>query len=166
VTVLTRIQPGENVRRPGRDVAAGNMVAKTGTVVNPACIGVLAGQGLASVRAVPRPRVGVLSTGAELFSGMKPLPPGHVRDANRPTLLALVAREGWDCIDLGSVPDDEGILVQVLHDAAPRCDAILTSGGLTIVRTPAQSRGSASHTDDDGCTRIIAKKRQAATATP
>jgi molybdopterin molybdotransferase len=43
-----------------------------------------------------------------------------------------VAREGWDCIDLGSVPDDEGILVQVLHDAAPRCDAILTSAGVSV----------------------------------
>jgi molybdenum cofactor synthesis domain-containing protein len=132
VTVLPRVRPGENVRLPGRDVAAGDVVAKAGTVISPAYIGVLVSQGMASIRAVPRPTVGVLSTGDELFSGLSPLPPGHIRDSNRPTLLALVEREGWDWIDLGSAPDDEGKLVQVLQDAAPRCDAILTSGGVSV----------------------------------
>jgi molybdenum cofactor synthesis domain-containing protein len=132
VTVLPHLRPGENVRPPGRDVAAGDVVATGGTVVNPAYIGVLASQGLASVKAVPRPRVGVLSTGDELFSGVVPLPSGHIRDSNRPTLLALAEREGWDCIDLGSAPDDEDALVQVLRDAAPRCDAILTTGGVSV----------------------------------
>ena len=80
----------------------------------------------------PRPRVGVLSTGDELFAGIGPLPSGKIRDANRRTLLALVRREGWEGIDLGIVGDDEAALVEVLTSAASSCDAILTSGGVSV----------------------------------
>ena len=74
----------------------------------------------------------MLSTGDELFSGTGPLPPGKIRDANRRTLLALVRREGWEGIDLGIVGDDESALVELLSSAATTCDAILTSGGVSV----------------------------------
>src|SRR6202041_1290866 len=120
------------VRQPGRDVAVGDVIAAAGAVLGPAHLGVLANQGASGVRVHRRPRVGVLSTGDELFSGTGPLPPGKIRDANRRTLLALVRREGWDGVDLGIVGDDESALVELLTSAASRCDAILTSGGVSV----------------------------------
>ena len=74
----------------------------------------------------------MLSTGDELFSGTGPLPPGKIRDANRRTLLALIRREGWHGIDLGIVGDDESALIELLASAASTCDAILTSGGVSV----------------------------------
>jgi molybdenum cofactor synthesis domain-containing protein len=74
----------------------------------------------------------VLSTGDELFSGTGPLPPGRIRDSNRHTLLALLRREGWEGVDLGTVGDDESALVESLSSAASRCDAIMTSGGVSV----------------------------------
>jgi molybdopterin molybdotransferase len=132
VTIGRELKPGDFVRQPGRDVAVGDVIAPAGTVISPAHLGVLANQGVACVLAHPRPRVGVLSTGDELFSGAGPLPPGKIRDANRHTLLALARREGWDCIDLGIVGDDETALVEVLTVAATTCDAIITSGGVSV----------------------------------
>jgi molybdenum cofactor synthesis domain-containing protein len=132
VTIARRLQPGDFVRQPGHDVAVGDVVAPARTVLTPAHLGVLANQGAESVLVHPRPRVGVLSTGDELFSGPGPLPPGRIRDANRPTLLALSRREGWDCVDLGIVGDDEESLVEVLSRGASTCDAILTSGGVSV----------------------------------
>jgi molybdenum cofactor synthesis domain-containing protein len=76
--------------------------------------------------------VGVLSTGDELFTGAGPLPPGKIRDANSRTLLALVEREGWECVDLGVVADDESALVETLGRATATCDAIITSGGVSV----------------------------------
>jgi molybdopterin molybdotransferase len=107
-------------------------VAPAGTLLTPAHLGVLANQGVGRVLTYSRPKVGVLSTGDELFSGSGPLPPGKIRDANRPTLLALCRREGWDCVDLGVVGDDEATLVEVLLRGAATCDAILTSGGVSV----------------------------------
>jgi molybdopterin molybdotransferase len=132
VVIGRELQPGSFVRQPGRDVAIGDVIAPAGTVLTPAHLGVLANQGALSVRVHPRPRVGVLSTGDELFSGTGSLPPGKIHDANRHTLMALVRREGWDGIDLGIVGDDESALVELLSSAASTCDAILTSGGVSV----------------------------------
>jgi molybdopterin molybdotransferase len=132
VVVGCELQPGAFVRPPGRDVDTGDVIAPAGTVLTPAHLGVLANQGAVGVKVHPRPRVGVLSTGDELFSGPGPLPPGKIRDANRRTLLALVRREGWDGVDLGIVGDDESSLVELLSSAASRCDAIMTSGGVSV----------------------------------
>jgi molybdenum cofactor synthesis domain-containing protein len=132
VSIEREARPGDFVRQAGRDVAVGDVIAPAGTVLTPAYLGVLANQGLTSVVAHPHPRVGVLSTGDELFEGPGPLSPGKIRDANRHTLLALARREGWSCVNLGIVGDDEDALVDVLTRAAQRCDAIVTSGGVSV----------------------------------
>jgi molybdenum cofactor synthesis domain-containing protein len=132
VTIGRELRPGDSIRQPGRDVDVGDVIAPAGVVLTPAHLGVLANQGVVSVLAHPRPRVGVLSTGDELFAGVGPLPAGKIRDANRHTLLALARREGWDCVDLGIVGDDEPALVEVLVRAAVTCDALITSGGVSV----------------------------------
>jgi molybdenum cofactor synthesis domain-containing protein len=80
----------------------------------------------------PRPRIGILSTGDELASRVGPLAPGQIRDANRHTLLALVRREGWVPVDLGVVGDDEEALGAMFDRAADTCDAVVTSGGVSV----------------------------------
>jgi molybdopterin molybdotransferase len=132
VTIRRLLHPGEFVRQPGRDVAIGDVLVSGGTVLTPAHLGVLADQGMESVLAHPTPRVGVLSTGDELFAGMGPLAPGKIRDANRHTLLAMCRREGWDCVDLGIVGDDESALLEAVTHGATACDAIVTSGGVSV----------------------------------
>jgi molybdenum cofactor synthesis domain-containing protein len=132
VTVRRALAAGDFVRPPGRDVAVGQVICPAGAVLTPARLGVLAHQGAATVSAHPRPKVGVLSTGDELFVGAGPLPPGAIRDANRPTLLALARQGGWESVDLGVVKDDEAALVDVLTEGAATCDALITSGGVSV----------------------------------
>ena len=78
-----------------------------------------------------RARVGVLSTGDELVE-QGTLRPGQIRDSNRPMLLALVADAGADRADLGVAPDEEGVIARALEDALASCDAVLTSGGVSV----------------------------------
>jgi molybdopterin molybdotransferase len=132
VTISRTLPPGNFVRQPGQDVRAGDVIAASGTTLTPAHLGVLANQGIDEVWAHRRPTVGVLSTGDELFTGVGELPPGKIRDANRHTLLALSRREGWNCFDLGIVGDDEAALVKALSDGAEQCDALITSGGVSV----------------------------------
>jgi molybdopterin molybdotransferase len=123
---------GEAVRAVGEDVGVGELVTGAGTVLAPGHLGALANQGLEDVLVHPRPRIGVLSTGDELVSGPGPLAPGMIRDANRHTLLGLVRRQGWDPVDLGIVGDDEAALSEVLDRGAADCDAVVTSGGVSV----------------------------------
>jgi molybdopterin molybdotransferase len=132
VVIGREVEPGQFVRPPGRDVEVGDVIAPAGTVLTPAHLGVLANQGIGRVSVYPQPRVGVLSSGDELFEGAGPLPPGAIRDANRHSLLALAQREGWDGIDFGIVKDDEAALVTALSRAAVDCDALITSGGVSV----------------------------------
>jgi len=132
LVVDSAVPPGTFVRWTGQDVAVGDTVLESGAVLTPGRIGVLATQGLADVNVHLKPRIGVLSTGDELVAGPGPLAPGKIRDANRHTLLALVRQEGWHPVDLGVIADKEDALVAALVGAQGRCDAIVTSGGVSV----------------------------------
>ncbi|MDH4148040.1 MAG: molybdopterin molybdotransferase MoeA, partial [Acidimicrobiia bacterium] len=80
----------------------------------------------------PRLRVGVISTGDELVDGPQPLGPGQIRDSNRYTLLALVDEMGAEAVDLGLIRDDEALVRAAFERGAAECDAVLSSGGVSM----------------------------------
>jgi molybdenum cofactor synthesis domain-containing protein len=55
-----------------------------------------------------------------------------IPDANRHTLLAQIRRSGWPAVDLGIVGDDKEAVAAALRDGAARCDALVTSGGVSV----------------------------------
>ncbi len=123
---------GRFIRTVGQDVGVGDTVVETGVELSPGHLGSLANQGIADILVHPRPRIAVLSTGDELTAPGTPLTGGGIRDANRPSLLALVRREGWEPVDLGIVGDDADDLGSAFDDAGSRCDALITSGGVSV----------------------------------
>ena len=132
VEALIGVQPGRHVRPAGGDAAAGEVVLPAGAEVTPGAVGVLASLGLATCSVVRRARVGVLSTGDELVEGSGPLRPGQIRESNRPALLATVRAEGFEAVDLGIVADDEAVIRAAIVEAAATCDAVLTTGGVSM----------------------------------
>jgi molybdenum cofactor synthesis domain-containing protein len=131
VLVTLEVEPGRHVRRAGGDLEAGDVVFEPGTVLTASRIGVLATVGARRVRAYPRVRVGVLSTGDELVE-TGPLEPGKIRDSNRPMLLAQLADAGAIPLDLGAAHDDADVMTRTLDDAVEQCDAVITSGGVSV----------------------------------
>ncbi len=129
--VVEVAKPGEHVRLAGGDVDAGELVFKSGTLLTPAHLGVLASLDVQEVSCHPRPRVGVISTGDELVE-RGALEPGRIRDSNRPMLLALVEDLGCEAIDGGIVGDDERAITAAVEHAADTCDVLLTSGAVSV----------------------------------
>ena len=123
---------GQHIRLPGGDIAHGQQVFDAGTELGPGHLGVLAGMGWEKVSVYRRARVGVLSTGDELTAGPAPLRPGQIRDSNRPTLAALCRQAGFEVVDLGTVADDEDLIRHAIGDGLARCDALVTSGGVSM----------------------------------
>lgn len=132
VRLLRTVAPGDAVRRVGDDVVRGEVVLTAGTVVRPAHLGVLASIGVLEVPVHPKARVGVISTGDELVEGGAPLRPGQIRESNRPMLLGLVEQAGAEPVDLGLVRDDEAAIAAAIEQAAATCDAVVTSGGVSM----------------------------------
>ncbi|MGI8792232.1 MAG: molybdopterin molybdotransferase MoeA [Acidimicrobiales bacterium] len=123
---------GDHIRPAAEDIASGQQVFEAGTVLGPGHLGVLASVGLTAAEVHPRLRVGVLSTGDELVDGDSPLGPGQIRDANRRSLLALVQSNQCVAVDLGIVSDDEAAIEAAIDRAVSTCDALITSGGVSM----------------------------------
>jgi molybdenum cofactor synthesis domain-containing protein len=121
---------GEAIRKIGEDVRAGDVVFKSGALINSAGIGVLAGINARKVMSYPKLRVAMLSTGDELVIDGSELEPGQIRESNLTMLSAMIAATGCEVINLGIIEDDEHKLEATLRDVAQRCDAIVTSGGV------------------------------------
>jgi molybdenum cofactor synthesis domain-containing protein len=132
VRLSATVESGAAVRLSGSDVRDGEIVFVAGTVVTPAVAGVLASINARSVRVIPAATVAVLSTGDELVDDGRPLAPGQIRESNLTMLAPLLAEAGCLVRSFGIVPDDEAVLESVLRDAAATCDAIVTSGGVSM----------------------------------
>lgn len=132
VEVATAVVRGNHIRAAGEDLEPGDEVIPAGTALGPGHLGVLASLGHTRVAVTKRPRVGVMSTGDELVEGPAELAPGQIRDSNRHTLLGLLADLGCEPVDLGIVADDAAAIRAAVEQAADDCDALVTSGGVSM----------------------------------
>jgi molybdopterin molybdotransferase len=123
--------PGQNIRRSGEDVVAGETVLDAGTALGAAQIGLLAALGRARVRVRPRPRVVVFSTGSELVDvGITP-GPAQINESNSYALTAAVRESGAIAYRVGIVPDDPVRLLSLIEDQLVRADVVITTGGVS-----------------------------------
>jgi len=132
IRVLDQVSPGAYVRSAGSDLRRGDLAVAAGTVIGPAHVGLLASVDATRVTVHARPSVGVLSTGDELVGGTVPLELGQIRDSNRQGLLAALQRDGFVGVDLGVRRDDEAAISAGIREGVDHCDALLTSGGVSM----------------------------------
>jgi molybdopterin molybdotransferase len=123
---------GQNLRRAGEDLAAGQVALRRGQPLRPAEIGLIASLGIGEVSIYRRLRVAFFSTGDELVSiGMQPKE-GQIFDSNRYTLYGMLARLGCELIDMGVVRDQPPLLERAFREAADCADVVITSGGVSV----------------------------------
>lgn len=142
VLVTAPSYTGQFVRRSGDDVAKGDVVLARGDVVDAREVGLLAGMGIEQVSVIPRPRVVVISAGAELVGPGRSAHAGEAHDANS-YLLAAAARSA-DCISYRvAVPsNDPAKLAEVLDDQLVRADLVVMTGGRADVARAALNHES------------------------
>ncbi len=131
--VLLQAAPiGRHIRRRGEVVALGAELAPVGYTVTPAMISLLASGGASCVEVVPKPRLAVVVTGAELVDVSESPGPGRIRDSNGPLLEALAAASGLDVASRGRVEDSLGGLKDAISSALEAADLVLTTGGVSV----------------------------------
>jgi molybdopterin molybdotransferase len=123
---------GQNLRRAGEDLRAGQPALTSGRIIRPAELGLLASLGVGEVSVLRRLRVALFSTGDELISiGTQPKE-GEIFDSNRYTLYGMLTRLGCEVLDMGVVRDDPAALEAALRMASEQADAVITSGGVSV----------------------------------
>jgi molybdenum cofactor synthesis domain-containing protein len=126
------VSKGENMMEAGSDIRKGEKILKKYQRLSSREIGVLVALGLTEVVVHKRPRVAILSTGAEVVEPGKPLPSGKIYDINTHTFSAAVSECGGEPINLGIIPDDRTRLKAAVKRALDSADVVITSGGVSV----------------------------------
>jgi molybdopterin molybdotransferase len=126
------VPEGANVRGPGGDVRAGEVVLEPGVVLGPSRVGALAAAGVAEVRCTKRPRVGILVTGSELRQPGESLEPGQIYESNGLLLATALQEAGAVPAQLGVVSDDEEEHRRTMERALLGFDMLVTTGGASV----------------------------------
>jgi molybdopterin molybdotransferase len=135
---------GTYVRDRGSDLHAGDPILDAGTVLGSRHIAALAAAGIRELDVRSRPRVALITTGAELADD--PTLPGQIHDANLPALVAAVTVAGGLVHSAQRVTDDVAAMLAAL-EATVGADIVVTSGGISqgdyeVVREALEPRGA------------------------
>ncbi len=147
VEIREGVVVGTSVRPAGEDVRAGTVVLQAGSVIDARRVALLAATGHGDVLVRPRPRVAVVSTGAELVAPGGRLEPGQIHDSNSHMLEAALSECGAVTTHRLTIGDDGSEVVRVVEQLAEQVDAILTSGGVSmgaydVVKEALRGRGT------------------------
>lgn len=132
VTLFAPLEAGKNVVRRGEDVRQGALLAAAGTVIDPSLCGTLAAQGVMQPEVYRVPRVAVFSTGNEVLEPDAPMHEGCIRNSNGYTLCAALKEIGLSPVYMGIARDDAAEIAEKLEKALDTCDAVVTSGGVSV----------------------------------
>lgn len=138
VIITDAVHAGANIRRVGEDVAAGDTLVHSGTVLDTRHIALLAACGVGTVQAVRRVRVAIAAFGNELCKPGSSLRPGQIFDANTAMAAAFLDRPCCKVVECVRAGDDRMRAADLIRDLAADADLIVTSGGM--------AQGDADHT--------------------
>lgn len=131
VILLAAANKGQEIRRAGEDVQAGEKVICRGEIIRPAEVAILASLGRAFILVHQRPLVAIVATGNELTDIDEAPSPGKIVGSNGYSLAALVRQSGGIPLQIGIARDLREDLLAKFRSAM-RADLILSSGGVSM----------------------------------
>ena len=131
VTIVGPARP-DFIRWKGENLTHDTVALRAGTVLTPASVSLAATMGHANVRVVRKQNIAVLGVGDELTPPGEPLSGSSIYESNTFGLSSLVERMGGTPRRLDLIRDSMDRLRETLDEAAASCDAILTSGGVSM----------------------------------
>lgn len=132
--VVLRDKPrhGQNICNRGMDLSVGQAVLAPGRRIRSVDLALLAAVGCEPVLVFARPRIAVLTSGDELVSHAQTPGLGQIREGNTLHLAAMTRACGAEVVLRAVVRDDEDELRRTFADALERCDALITTGGVSM----------------------------------
>lgn len=132
VEFLAQVEAGQNIRRQGEDVVAGQSLLRAGLAITARELPLLAALGCSEVSVYRPLRVAFFSSGDELRPVGSELVLGQIVDSNRYAIAALLQRLGCEAVDLGIIADDKAALRAAFLRADEEADVLITSGGVSV----------------------------------
>ena len=122
----------ENISYRGEDIRNGDTVLKSGKLIKPQDIAVMASVGCTSVKVSKMPLVTVISSGNELVEPSEKPGLSQIRNTNAYQLMAQVIRAGASGKYMGIARDDEEATFNIVKRAISESDLVLITGGVSM----------------------------------
>ncbi|MEZ4908295.1 MAG: molybdopterin molybdotransferase MoeA [Saprospiraceae bacterium] len=116
----------------GEDCKTGDIVLKSGTLLEPRHIGVLATVGATSPLVYKKPSIGVFVTGSELVEPNMIPEYSHIRNSNAYTILAMLKDNFFEASYFGIVPDKKEMLKEKIIENIENNDVLIMSGAVSM----------------------------------
>lgn len=127
------LEPEQFVHKQASDYRKGDLLVKSGCILGPAHIGVLAAVGKSSVKVSRRPRIAIVSTGNELVDINKIfIKPFEVRKSNAYALQALFDKYRFQAAKIFHVRDDLKQMRWQMRKILQSFDILILSGGVSM----------------------------------
>ncbi len=127
------VEVGRHVRAIGLDFTNGNLLLAKGTMLDSACLSLVAAGGHSALPVVKRPKVAIIATGDELVLPDADIGPDQIVASNSFGIAALARREGAEVLDLGIVRDDKALITAAIAQAfGSGADILVTLGGASV----------------------------------
>ncbi|WP_426230286.1 gephyrin-like molybdotransferase Glp [Pararhizobium sp. DWP3-4] len=124
---------GRHIRPKGQDFAIGDIVLRTGEMLDSGRLTVAAAMNHPRLPVFKRPKVAILATGDELLPPGSVPGPGQIIASNTYGVAAIARDNGAEVIDLGIVRDDNALIAAAVAKAqAAGADVLVTLGGASV----------------------------------
>lgn len=135
IQVQGPILADQNIRKAGQDVRQGELVFSAGQKISAEHIMMLAALGVSQAQVLARPKISLISTGAELVDDANtPLQPGQIRNSNQPFLAASLQSWPVKTTQVTGHPDTQEQFLELLQQE-------INDGAQIIISTGAVSMG-------------------------
>lgn len=128
VSVTRPAVSGQFVRRTGEDVQPGDVAVRSGAFIGPPQVGLLAAVGRDKVLVHPRPRLAVVSVGAELVDVARTPGPGQVYDVNSFALAAAARDAGAEASRVGIASTEPRRLRELVEAKLLAAEVLVIAG--------------------------------------
>lgn len=129
--VETSVTPRENVSPMGEDFQKNDLVLKSGRLLRPQDLAIIASSGLSEVEVYKKPKVGIITTGTELVMPKPILEGAEVINSNHYTFKAVV-EASLAVPSLVHCIDSEKIVKDQFESMLNNHDVLITTGGTAI----------------------------------
>ncbi|WP_042356497.1 gephyrin-like molybdotransferase Glp [Bacillus rubiinfantis] len=132
MSIKRSFKQGENVSYMGEDAKKGEVLVKSGTLINPGIQAMLATFGYNYVPVAKKPIIGLFATGTELLEVDEPLVAGKIRNSNSHMIAAQIERAGGIVHYFGKLPDEFSTCYAAVAQALDKVDFLITTGGVSV----------------------------------
>ncbi len=131
VNLPTNLRKGKHIRLCGEDIKEGDLLLKSGELLQAYQIAILASQGISHIKVYKKPSIALFASGSELKMHFENVEEYQLYNTNAPTLVSRAIELGCEVDFIGTAKDTLDDLK--LHvKSALNSDLIITSGGVSV----------------------------------